>query len=103
MKMQASRIAPTAYVVAIIVVLSAILIAPIKTGAQDRLSFWDQQRKGANCPNKKVDSTYWKAAADLENSRLDWRIWGSEERGEDPEVYKNPHANLATSFRAWAL
>jgi hypothetical protein len=50
--------------------------------APARLAFWDRQRKGANCQNRRVGPEYWKAAAEagLEFVRLLPDAWSTRNR-----------------------
>ena len=45
----------------VLVALAVLLAAPAAGGEAFR--FWDQQRKGANCQNRRVPREYWRAAA----------------------------------------
>ena len=48
----------------------------------DRAAFWDRQRRGANCQNRRVGPEYWKAAAEtgLEFVRLLPDAWPTRNR-----------------------
>jgi endoglucanase len=62
--------------------LALSLVGAALAGEPDRPAFWDRQRKGGNCQNRRVDPEYWKAAADagLEFVRLLPDAWPTSNR-----------------------
>ncbi len=73
---------------------------------QEPLRFWDQQRKGANCQNRRVGPEYWKAAAaaGLEFVRLLPDAWPTRNRdflmGSADRFTALDEPDLATLVRA---
>jgi hypothetical protein len=61
--------------------LAVSLLAPAAR-AEDPARFWDRQRRGANCQNRRVDAGYWNAAAaaGLDFVRLLPDAWPSRSR-----------------------
>lgn len=60
----------------------ALLLLAGSTRAGEPVRFWDEQRKGANCQNRRVGPDYWKAAAEagLGFVRLLPDAWPAAER-----------------------
>ena len=43
----------------IVIIFWLITFVPSHSIGQATINFWNQQRKGTNCPNNKVDKNYW--------------------------------------------
>ena len=82
----------------------ALLVGPAR--AEEPLRFWDQQRRGANCQNRRVGAEYWTAAAaaGLEFVRLLPDAWPARSRdflmGSADRFTALDEADLATLVRA---
>ena len=62
--------------------LMICLAAAAQTDPAGKMSYWSQQRKGANCANRDVEPEYWQAAAEvgIEFIRLAPDSWRTTER-----------------------
>ena len=60
----------------------ALLLSAVPARGEETLRFWDRQRAGANCQNRRVGPEYWKAAAaaGLEFVRLLPDAWPTRNR-----------------------
>jgi aryl-phospho-beta-D-glucosidase BglC (GH1 family) len=82
-------------------IATSLLAARAAHAAEDKLAFWDTQRKGANCFNVSVDRSYFAAckAANIRLVRLTWSKWKGAGRdfliGEANEFKGIPAADLA--------
>ena len=88
-----------------LLLLAIHLTITVSAHANDKLAYWSQQRKGANCQNEDVEPAYWRAAASagIEFIRLIPDQWETSERdfliGSADNFERLNQADLATLIR----